>query len=58
MGMAKILGLIIDRRETGDVGAFDKMTDEELVEAVRKSANDLGLEDPGNLLQFRKPEAS
>jgi hypothetical protein len=55
MGMAKILGLIIDRRENGDVGAFDKMTDEELLEAVRKSAEELGLDTPDNLLQFRKP---
>jgi len=31
MGKAKILGLIIDRREVGDVGAFDNMTDEQLV---------------------------
>ena len=31
IGMARILGLIIDRREVGDVGAFDHMTDEELV---------------------------
>lgn len=58
MGKAKILGLIIDRRETGDVGSFDKMTDEELVEATRKSAAELGLDLPDNLLQFRKPEAS
>src|SRR4051794_10097290 len=27
MGKAKILGLIIDRRETGDVGAYDAMTE-------------------------------
>ena len=26
LGKAKILGLIIDRREVGDVGAFDNMT--------------------------------
>jgi hypothetical protein len=28
MGKAKLLGLIIDRREVGDVGSFDNMTDE------------------------------
>ena len=30
VAMARILGLIIDRREVGDVGAFDGLTDEEL----------------------------
>jgi hypothetical protein len=28
-GKAKLLGLITDRREVGDVGAFDHLTDEE-----------------------------
>jgi hypothetical protein len=55
MGKAKILGLIIDRREVGDAGTFEKMTDEELEAAVKKSAEDLGLDVPDNLLQFRKP---
>jgi hypothetical protein len=32
MGKAKILGLIIDRREVADAGAFDGLTDEQLVE--------------------------
>jgi hypothetical protein len=31
MGKAKILGLIIDRREVGDVGRFDSFTNEQLV---------------------------
>jgi hypothetical protein len=31
MGKAKILGLIIDRREAGDVGRFDSFTNEQLV---------------------------
>ena len=35
LGKAKILGLIIDRREVGDVGAFDNQTDEELLEEAR-----------------------
>jgi hypothetical protein len=43
MGKAKILGLIIDRREVGDVGAFDNMTDEELLDEARKRAAALGL---------------
>jgi hypothetical protein len=46
MGKAKILGLIIDRREIGEVGAFDHMTDEELVEHAKKQAAELGLPDP------------
>ena len=37
MGKAKITGLIIDRREVGNVGTFDDMTDEELVEEARRS---------------------
>ena len=32
---AKVQGLIIDRREVGDVGAFDGKTDEELMEEAR-----------------------
>jgi phage terminase small subunit len=46
LGKAKILGLIIDRREVGDVGAFDHMTDEELLEHAKKQAAELGLPDP------------
>ncbi|MGA7666443.1 MAG: hypothetical protein WBW13_16610, partial [Pseudolabrys sp.] len=43
LGKAKILGLIIDRREVGDVGAFDGFTDEQLVEEAEKRARALGL---------------
>jgi hypothetical protein len=43
LGKAKILGLIIDRREVGEVGAFDNMTDEELVQEAKKRAAALGL---------------
>ena len=32
LGKAKVQGLIIDRREVGDVGSFDGKTDEELME--------------------------
>ena len=46
MGKAKILGLIIDRRETGDVGAHDAMTDEELVAAFSLRAHKLGFVRP------------
>ena len=42
----KILGLIIDRREVGDVGAFDHLTDDELVEEAKKRAAALGLPPP------------
>jgi hypothetical protein len=43
MGKAKILGLIIDRREVGDAGAFDGLTDEQLIEEARKRAAALGI---------------
>jgi hypothetical protein len=43
---AKILGLIIDRREVGDAGAFDDMTDEELVQEAVKRARELGIAGP------------
>jgi hypothetical protein len=39
IGMARVLGLLIDRREVGEAGAFDAMTDEELMaEAVSRRA--------------------
>lgn len=43
IGMARILGLIIDRREVGDVGAFDGHTDEELQAEAARLARELGL---------------
>ena len=43
MAKAKILGLIIDRREVGDVGAFDHLTDEELMREAEKKTRELGL---------------
>ena len=43
MGKAKICGLIIDRREMGEPGAFDDKTDEELMEEARNRAAALGL---------------
>ena len=46
MGKAKILGLIIDRREVGDVGRFDRFTDEELVEEAARMARELGIAGP------------
>ena len=46
MGMARILGLIIDRREVGDAGAFDDMTDEELISAAARKARELGIAGP------------
>ena len=44
--MARILGLIIDRREVGNVGAFDHMTDEELISAAARKARELGIAGP------------
>jgi hypothetical protein len=46
MAKAKILGLVIDRREVGDVGAFDGFTDEQLVEEAAKRARALGIAGP------------
>jgi hypothetical protein len=46
LGKAKILGLIMDRREVGDVGAFDHLTDEELVALAAKKARELGIAGP------------
>lgn len=43
VAMARITGQIIDRREVGDVGAFDGMTDDELVKAAAKKAKELGV---------------
>jgi hypothetical protein len=43
LGKAKILGLIIDRRELGDVGAFHDKTDEELMAEAKRRAVTLGL---------------
>ena len=46
MGKAKITGHIIDRREVGDAGAFDHMTDEELISAAARKARELGIAGP------------
>ncbi len=41
MGKAKILGLVIDRREQGDPGAFDTLTDDQLAERAGKKSQQL-----------------
>jgi hypothetical protein len=46
IGMSRVLGLIIDRREVGDAGAFDHLTDEELVARAVKKARELGIAGP------------
>ena len=46
MAKAKILGLIIHRREVGDVGAFDGHTDEQLVQEAARRARELGIAGP------------
>ena len=46
MAKAKILGLIIDRREVGETGAFDELTDEELISAAARKARELGIAGP------------
>ena len=43
LGKAKILGLIIDRREVSQVGAFDHMTDEQLVEEAKRRSAEPGI---------------
>jgi hypothetical protein len=52
MGKAKICGLIIDRREVGEVGAFDHMTDEQLVQEAMERARRLGLAGPAEVIQL------
>jgi hypothetical protein len=44
--MARVLGLLIDRREVGEAGAFDDMTDEELMQEAVKRARELGIAGP------------
>ncbi len=46
LGKARICGLIIDRREVGDVGAFDGHTDDQLIEDAVKHARTLGVAGP------------
>ena len=43
IGMARVLGLIIDRREVADAGAFSQHTDEQLLEEAAARAKRLGL---------------
>ncbi len=43
VAMARITGQIIDRREVGEVGAFDGLTDEELVRKAAEKAKELGV---------------
>ena len=43
IGMARITGQIIDRREVSQVGAFDHMTDEQLVEEAKRRSAELGI---------------
>jgi hypothetical protein len=50
VGMARILGLIIDRREVGDAGAFAGHTDEQLLEEAAARARRLGLAGPGRVV--------
>lgn len=43
VGKARLAGLIIERREVGQPGQFDGMTDEQLVEEATRRAKELGL---------------
>ena len=46
LGKAKVQGLIVDRREVGEVGAFTSMTDEELLEEAKRRAEALRFHPP------------
>jgi hypothetical protein len=50
--MARVCGLVVDRREVGEVGAFDHMTDEQLMEDVMARAKRLGLAGPAEVIQL------
>jgi len=54
MGKAKITGRIIDRREVGEAGAFDALTDEQLVEEAVRLARSLGFAGPRLVEDDRK----
>ncbi len=41
MGQAKVAGLIVDKKEVGGPGDFDRMTDEDLDEFIKTEAADL-----------------
>ena len=43
VGMARVTGNIIDRREVGEVGAFSEKTDEELLQIAADRAARLGI---------------
>ena len=46
MGKAKLTGHIIDRREVGQPGEFDHLSDAELVSEAARLARELGLPVP------------
>ena len=43
MAKARLLGLVVDKREVGQPGAFDQLTDRELTEEAERRARLLGL---------------
>jgi hypothetical protein len=46
IGQARVMGLIIDRREVGDARAFDSLTDEQLIKEIARLARSLGIAGP------------
>jgi hypothetical protein len=52
IGMARICGLIIDRREVGEVGAFSSYTDEQLLQEAMERARRLGLAGLAEVIQL------
>jgi|RhiMetdeSRZDD1v2_1073273.scaffolds.fasta_scaffold3392457_1 hypothetical protein len=58
LGKAKILGLIIDRREVGEAGAFDNMTDEQLIEEAKVAKPRLKLVAAATVKQTVQPSVA
>jgi hypothetical protein len=52
IGMARICGLFIDRRQVGEVGAFSGYTDEQLLQEALDRARRLGLAGATEVIQL------
>lgn len=47
--IGKEMGMFVERKEVGEPGAFDKMTDEQVLDELSKEAGQLGLAPPKKL---------
>jgi hypothetical protein len=54
----RICGLIIDRREVGEVGAFSGYTDEQLLQEAMERARRLGLAGPAEVIKLTPKSGS